>query len=85
MHHKNTVLKEIRGLGATKASRDNDLLVKMLKENADYFAEFWKNYEQSTVAVVWKTSLKIPVWFLERLQYSTLSPFNALKMETYYQ
>ena len=40
MHHKNTVLKEIRGLGATKASRDNDLLVKMLKENADYFAEF---------------------------------------------
>ena len=40
MHHKNTVLKEIRGLGATKASRDNDLLVKMLKENSDYFAEF---------------------------------------------
>ena len=37
---KNTVLKEIRGLSATKASEDTDLPVKILKENADYFAEF---------------------------------------------
>ena len=37
---KNTVLKEIRGLSTTKASQDNDLPVKILKENADYFAEF---------------------------------------------
>ena len=37
---KLTVLKEIRGLSTTKASQDNDLPVKILKENADYFAEF---------------------------------------------
>ena len=37
---KNTVLKEIRGLSTTKASQDNNLPVKILKENADYFAEF---------------------------------------------
>ena len=36
---KNTVLKEIIGL-STKASQDNNLPVKILKENADYFAEF---------------------------------------------
>ena len=38
--NKNTVLKEIRGLSTTKASQDTDLAVKILKENADYFAEF---------------------------------------------
>ena len=37
---KNTVLKEIRGLSTTKASQDTDLPVNILKENADYFAEF---------------------------------------------
>ena len=37
---KNTVLKEIRDLITTKASQDNDLPVKILKDNADYFAEF---------------------------------------------
>ena len=37
---KNTVLKEIRGLSTTKASQDTVLPVEMLKENADYFAEF---------------------------------------------
>ena len=36
----NTVLKEIRGLSTTKASQDTNLPVKILKENADYFAEF---------------------------------------------
>ena len=37
---KNTVLKEIRGLSTTKASQDTDIPVKILKESADYFAEF---------------------------------------------
>ena len=37
---KNTVLKEIRCLGTTKASQDTDITVKILKENVDYFAEF---------------------------------------------
>ena len=37
---KNTVLKEIRVLSTTKASQDTDLPVKILKANADYFAEF---------------------------------------------
>ena len=37
---KNTIAKEIRGLRTTKASQDNDLPAKILKENADYFAEF---------------------------------------------
>ena len=37
---KNTVLKEIRSLSTTKPSQDTDLPVKILKENADYFAEF---------------------------------------------
>ena len=37
---KNTVLKEIRGLSTIKASQDSDLPGKILKENADCFAEF---------------------------------------------
>ena len=37
---KNTVLKEIRGLSTNKACEDNDLHAKILKENADYLAEF---------------------------------------------
>ena len=37
---KNTTLKEIKGLCTTKAFQDNDLPVKILKENTDYFAEF---------------------------------------------
>ena len=37
---KNTVLKEIRSLSGTKASQNTDIPVKILKENADYFAEF---------------------------------------------
>ena len=36
---KNTVLKAIACLSTTKASQDFDLLVKILKENADYFVE----------------------------------------------
>ena len=123
---KNTVLKEIRGLSTTKASQDNDLPVKILKENADYFAEFiciqfndsvnsskfpssfkcanitpiFKNESRNhktnyrpvsilpivskisekimrTVVLFSKNSFKIPVWFPERRQYPTLSPFNA--------
>ena len=35
---KNTVLKEIRGLSAIKASQDTNIPVNILKEN--YFAEF---------------------------------------------
>ena len=37
---KNTVLKEIRSFGTTKASQDTDLPVNILKENAHHFAEF---------------------------------------------
>ena len=37
---KNTVLEEIRGLSTIKASQDSDLPGKILKENADCFAEF---------------------------------------------
>ena len=36
---KNTVLKEINGLGANKAVQDTDIPVKVLKENANFFAE----------------------------------------------
>ena len=38
--NKNTVLKENRSLSTTKAPEDTNLPVKILKENADYFAEF---------------------------------------------
>ena len=37
---KKQVLKEIRSLSITKASQDTDVPLKILKENADYFAEF---------------------------------------------
>ena len=37
---KNTVLKEISGLSTIKASQDTNIPVNILKENADYFAEF---------------------------------------------
>ena len=36
---KNTVLKEIKGLNATKAVQDNNIAVKVLKKNANFFAE----------------------------------------------
>ena len=36
---KNSVLKEIKGLNANKAVQDTDILVKILKENANFFAE----------------------------------------------
>ena len=36
---KNTVLKEIKGLTANKAVQDKDISVKVLKENANFFAE----------------------------------------------
>ena len=35
----NTVLKEIRRLNAKKADQDIDIPVKVLKENAEFFAE----------------------------------------------
>ena len=38
---KNAVLKEIRSLSTVKASQDTGLSVKILKENADYFPEFF--------------------------------------------
>ena len=37
---KNTVLKEISGLSTIKASQDTNIPVIILKENADYFAEY---------------------------------------------
>ena len=37
---KNTVLKEISGLSTIKASQDTKIPVIILKENADYFAEY---------------------------------------------
>ena len=36
---KNTVLKEIKRLRAKKAIQDTDIPVKVLKENAEFFAE----------------------------------------------
>ena len=36
---KNTVLKEIRRLSSKKAVQETDIPVKILKENADFFAE----------------------------------------------
>ena len=52
--NKNTVFKQIRGLSTAKASQDNDLHVKVLKENGDYFAEF--------ICIQFKF-LKIPIFF----------------------
>ena len=37
---KNTVLKEIKKLSLNKAVKDSDIPVKVLKENADFFADY---------------------------------------------
>ena len=37
---KNTVLKEIKKLNLNKAVQDSDIPVKVLKENADFFADY---------------------------------------------
>ena len=37
---KNTVLKEIKKLSLTKAVQDSDISVKILKENADFVADY---------------------------------------------
>ena len=38
--HKNTVLKELKKLNINKAVQDSDIPVKILKENADFFADY---------------------------------------------
>ena len=38
---KNTVLKEVRKSNTSKAGRDTDIQVKILKENAEHFAELF--------------------------------------------
>ena len=56
---KNTVLKEIRGLSTAKAFQDNDLPVKVLKENADYFAEFiYIQFNDSVNSSIFPSSFK---------------------------
>ena len=35
---KNTAIKEIKGLSVNEAVQGNDILVKVLKENVDFFA-----------------------------------------------
>ena len=40
MLNKNTVLKEIKKLNLSKAVQDSDIPVKILKENADFFADY---------------------------------------------
>ena len=52
--NKNTVFKQIRGLSTAKASQDNDLHVKVLKENGDHLAEF--------ICIQFKF-FKIPIFF----------------------
>ena len=37
---KNTVLKEIKKLNLNKAAQDSDIPVKILKQNADFFADY---------------------------------------------
>ena len=37
---KNAVLKEIKKLNSNKAVQDTDIPVKILKENAEFFAEY---------------------------------------------
>ena len=70
---KNTVLKEIRGLSTTKASQDNDLPVKILKENADYFAEFICIQFNDSV-----NSSKFPSSF----KCANITPFSKMNQET---
>ena len=38
--HKNTALKENRKLKSNKEVQDTDILVKFLKDNAEFFAEY---------------------------------------------
>ena len=37
--NKNILLKEIKKLNLNKAVQDSDITVKILKENADFFAD----------------------------------------------
>ena len=46
---KNTVLKEIKRLDLNQAVQDSEIPVKILKENADFFADYI--YLQFNVAV----------------------------------
>ena len=36
---KNTVLKDIKGLNATKTAQDSNIAAKILEKNANFFAE----------------------------------------------
>ena len=70
---KNTALKEIRGLSTTKVSQDNDLPSKILKENADYFAEFICIQFNDSV-----NSSKFPSSF----KCANITPFSKMNQET---
>ena len=70
---KNTVLKEIRDLSTTKASQDTDLPVNILKENADYFAEFICIQFNNSV-----NSSKLPSSF----KCANIAPFSKINQET---
>ena len=70
---KNTVLKEIRDLSTTKASQDADLPVKILKENADYFAEFTCIQFNDSV-----NSSKL----LSSFKCANITPFSKINQET---
>ena len=56
---KNAVLKEIRKLNMNKAVQNVDIPIKILKENAEYFAEY--TYLQLNEAICPKLKCKIKI------------------------
>ena len=56
---KNTVLKDVRILHMNKAVQDTDITVKILKENAEHFAEYiYLQFNEAVCASKLPTSFK---------------------------
>ena len=74
---KNTVLKEIKKLNLNKAVQDSDIPVKILKENADFFADYI--YLQFNEAV---DSSKFAVFLSLQTFQQHLSKVHEIKRRT---
>ena len=57
---KEDVIKEIKNLDASKASREDDIPTKIIKENSDIFSNFiYQSFNNMIHVCIFPTSLKL--------------------------
>ena len=57
---RRVVITEIKNLGASKASQEDDILTKIVKENSDIFSSFtYQSFKNVIDVCIFSTSLKL--------------------------